>query len=289
MDRIRSSTERFKPAQQRSVGPILAKLARSVPSGEKENVPDAGAPAKESARQQTKSSLREGTRKPERQTHPVSKGRAEKKELTSTHGGPKQRSPRNEAPIHPLISSSGPSGQEKSRSALRSMTWPDYPEEPLGSDIFNSLKKAWVPILPQTSVLTFFPAGGIRKQDDGKGGCELLSKAILMERAGEGVAIEEQLELIIRWMTIVLCSKEHTVGLQALLSSLSDLFVYLQEIKYELSDSEALLLIPFVLEKASLAKVRRFVLSSTRVCRNDSSTMVSLVVLVSAGSLPRSI
>ena len=138
------------------------------------------------------------------------------------------------------------------------MTWPEYPEEPLGSDIFNQLKRGWVPILPPTSEASFFPAGGIRKQDDGKGGCELLSKAILMERAGEGEgAIEEQLELIFRWMAIVIYSKEHTVGLQALLSSMSDLFVYLQEIKYELSDSEALLLIPFVLEKASLAKVSR--------------------------------
>ena len=77
--------------------------------------------------------------------------------------------------------------------------------------------------------------------------------------AGEGVAIEEQLELIFRWIVIVLCSKEHTVGLQALLSSLNDLFVYLHDIKYELSDNEAILLVPFVLEKASLAKVKRLI------------------------------
>jgi hypothetical protein len=57
-------------------------------------------------------------------------------------------------------------------------------------------------------------------------------------------------------MAIVLCSKEHTVGLQALLTTTTELFAYLRDIKYEVSDSEAMLLIPFVLEKASLAKGR---------------------------------
>lgn len=255
LDRIRGSTERMKPAQQRSVGPILAKLSRAVPSpGEKENMPDTAVHTKEAVRQPSKSS-REGYRKSVGQMLPTSSSINDKKEISK--GDHKPRSPRSEAPVHPLIPTSGLAGQEKSRSALRSMTWPEYPEEPLGSDIFNQMKKAWVPILPPTSVTSFFPPGGIRKQDDGKRGCELLAKAILMERAGEGVAIEEHLDLIFRWIAIVLCSKEHTVGLQALLSLLGDLFVYLQEIKYELSDSEALLLMPFVFEKASLAKVRR--------------------------------
>ena len=254
LDRIKSSTERMKPAQQRSVGPILAKLARFASSVEKENVPDA---EQETAVVARKSS-REATKKSERQVPAAATAAQDKKEKQLNQGSTsKPRSPRNEAPVHPLIPVSGPTGQEKSRSALRSMVWPEYPEEPLGSDIFNQLKRAWVPILPQASVSSFFPPGGIRKQDDGKGGCELLAKAILMERAGEGVAIEEQLDLVFRWIAIVLCSKEHTVGLQALLSLLNDLFVYLQEIKYELSDSEALLLVPFVFEKASLAKVRK--------------------------------
>lgn len=257
MERIKGATERMKPAQQRSVGPILAKIAKSLPSREKETVHDndIDMAVKEPVGQSGKPSSRGTPKKPETQNHSSLRVAKERKQH-STDGSQNSRAPKSEDPVHPLIPTSGPAGPDKLRSALRLMTWPEYPEEPLGSELLNQLKRAWGPILPHSSVVLFFPQAGIRKQDDGKGGCELITKAILTERAGEGVAIEEQLELIFRWMAMVLCSKEHTVGLQALLTSISDLFVYLHDIKYELSDSESLLLIPFVLEKASLAKGR---------------------------------
>ena len=128
----------MKPAQQRSVGPIMAKLARSVPSGEKENVPDADTHGIEPSRPPSRPSSRTGTKKPEQTMNKPSRVTNEKRQATPM--GQKPRSPRSEAPVHPLIPLAGPPGQDKSRSALRSMTWPEYPEEPLGSDIFNQLK-----------------------------------------------------------------------------------------------------------------------------------------------------
>ena len=263
LDRMKSCTERMKPAQQRSVGAILTKLSRNVqaaPQSEKENVPYDDRYDEPVQRRPAKpSSARAVTKQPERR-HGASGPTGSR----TTHDDPsgmrsrdeKPHAPHKETSVHPLICSAGQQGIERSRSALRSMTWPEYPEEPLGSDIFNQLKKAWSPILPPASASSFFPAGGIRKQDDGHAGCDLLVKAILMERAGDGVAVEEHLFFILHWISLVLCSKEHTVGLGALLTASSDIFSYLQEIKYELSDSEALLVVPFILEKASLAKGR---------------------------------
>jgi hypothetical protein len=136
------------------------------------------------------------------------------------------------------------------------MTWPEYPEEPLGPSLYNGLKKAWSPLLPPESTKKLFPDGGIRKQDDAMDGCELLSRAIVMERSGEEFAIVEQFGLLLKWTVYILCSKESTVGLQALLSFFSDLFDFLRETKYELSDSEALTVVPWIFDKASVAKVR---------------------------------
>ena len=253
----------MKPAQQRSVGAILTKLSRNVraaPQSEKENVPYDDSYDEPIQRRPVKpSSARVVTKQPERRHGAAgptgSRTNHEDRSGRKVHDE-KPHASRKEISVHPLISSFGQQGIERSRLALRSMTWPEYPEEPLGSDIFNQLKKAWSPILPPASVSSFFPAGGIRKQDDGHAGCDLLVKAILMERAGDGVAVEEHLFFILHWISLVLCSKEHTVGLGALLTASSDIFSYLQEIKYELSDSEALLVVPFILEKASLAKGR---------------------------------
>jgi hypothetical protein len=255
LDRVRACTDRLKPAQQRGVGSILAKLARALSAGshgEKENVPGAER-APEHAQQRTTKTSARGGGKAERHAPSTPRIADEPKHNTPGHH---HRSPRSEAPVHPLIASSGTRNFEKSRASLRTLVWPEYPEEPLGDELFLQLKKAWSPVLPSTTVTAIFPIGGIRKQDDGTTGCECLKKAILFERAGDGVAIEEQLELIFRWITVVLCSKEHTVGLQALLTTTTELFAYLRDIKYEVSDSEAMLLIPFVLEKASLAKGR---------------------------------
>jgi hypothetical protein len=185
LDRVRACTDRLKPAQQRGVGPILAKLARAVSAGsqgEKENVPRTEE-AQEHVQQRTTKTSARGGGKAERQA--PSTPRIADAPKQNTHG---PRSPRTNAPVHPLIAASGTSGLEKSRAFLRTLVWPEYPEEPLGTELFAQLKKAWSPVVPSTTITAFFPDGGIRKQDDGTTGCEFLKKAILFERAGDGAA-----------------------------------------------------------------------------------------------------
>ena len=68
--------------------------------------------------------------------------------------------------------------------------------------------------------------------------------------------VATQLGYILKWICFVLCSKEATVGLQALLDLILELFGLLTERRLELSDSECLVLIPFLVEKAGTAKGR---------------------------------
>jgi cytoskeleton-associated protein 5 len=136
------------------------------------------------------------------------------------------------------------------------MTWPEYPEEPSGDLILGALKKAWSPLIPLESTKHLFPGGDIKKQDDAMAGCELLSRAIVMDRAEEGFIIGEQFSLIWKWMTFVLCCKESTVGTQSLLQLTSDLIDHLRYMKYEISDAEAMVFVPHLFDKASAAKGR---------------------------------
>eukprot|EP00980_Cylindrotheca_fusiformis_P018775 scaffold6257_cov144-Cylindrotheca_fusiformis.AAC.1 len=242
IETAKKSAGRLKPAKQRSIGPILAKLSGSSEPIEAE---------------------------PER-NHKVSKvGHRSRASAKSISGRPKSKpravsnvepTKQEEIPAtesaHPLVGSANSTGKQKSSSALRLITWPEYPEEPSGSSYFNGLKKAWSPLIPTESTKALFPGGGIKRQDDAMKGCELLKRAIVMETSGEGFAIVEQFGLILKWSLYVLCTKESTVGLQELLSFFSDLFEFLAKQNYELSDAEAAILLPFLWDKASAAKGR---------------------------------
>lgn len=139
---------------------------------------------------------------------------------------------------------------------MRSLTWPEYPEEPSGSSLLSGLRKAWAPLIPSESIKELFPDGGIRKQDDAIGGFDILETSIDMERAGHGMVIAEQLGFILRWSVFVMSCKESTVGLTGLLSMLSKLTSHLRSLKYEFSDGETILFVPFLFEKASISKGR---------------------------------
>jgi hypothetical protein len=253
----KKSAFRLKPAQQRSVGPILAKLSAADPTSGKED-PSTNEASSEKAPsvasstpvQKQRTSIFQRRNTGGDQAKPI----VTEKETAKKPAGDDHHA-RLSAVSHPLIAESGSAGVQASRSAQRSMTWPDYPEEPTGSSLFASLKKAWHPLIPAESMQFLFPDRGVKKQDDAKGGCELLSRAIMMESSGEGYAIVEQLGLILKWTVYVLCSKESPVGLQALLVLLGELVDYLRVSKYMLSDSEALHLVPFLFEKAGAAKV----------------------------------
>jgi hypothetical protein len=139
---------------------------------------------------------------------------------------------------------------------MRSLTWPEYPEEPSGSALYSGLRKAWAPLIPPDSIKKLFPDGGIRKQDDALPGFDLLRKAVAMEQAGIGKAIAEQIGFILRWSVFVMSCKESTVGLAGLLDMLSDMLSFLSTLKYEFSDGETMLFVPFLYEKASISKGR---------------------------------
>lgn len=245
----KKSASRLKPAKQRSIGPILAKLSGSAQE-----------PQKAETSKHTEKKV--GSRLASRTSTTASRSQKAKPASAQPRTAARKivetddRSDGSDADdSHPLMGSSGAAGRQKSASALRLLTWPEYPEEPTGQAYFNGLKKAWSPLIPSASIKALFPDRGIRRQDDAMDGCELLKRAITMERSDQGFAIMDQFVLILKWSVYVLCRKESTVGLQELLSFFAELFGFLKENNYELSDSEAATLLPFLFDKGSAAKV----------------------------------
>ena len=251
MHTVRKCTGRLVPAKQRSVGVVLAKIASEVSGEEEKDTPMEPEISTAIPQRTVISRTKVGAPKSKAASVPPTIHTAEK-----VHKPQLYEDDRNSAVSNPLVHEAGPAGNQKARAAMRSLTWPEYPEEPSGSLLYLGLKKAWAPLIPPEAIKKLFPDGGIRKQDDAMAGFELLTRAIALEKAGEGMAVTEQLPLILRWSVFVMSCKESTVGLSGLLDMLSQLISYLRELNYELSDSETMLFIPFLMEKASVAKGR---------------------------------
>lgn len=239
------SASRLKPASQRSIGPILARMSASDEPSESQEVEKRSSHSRAPKRGSQTSTSRRSTIPPTKTTR-------------KTNGREYQQDAVSEVPesSHPLIGSSAATGKQKSASAMRLITWPEYPEEPSANTYFTGLKKAWSPLLPPETVKVLFPTGGIRRHDDAKGGCELLKRAIELDKAGEGSAVYDQRGIILKWSVYVLCRKETTAGLQELLSFFSELFLHMMDQNHELTDSESGILLPFIWDRASAAKVR---------------------------------
>lgn len=254
---VKKMASRQKPAVQRAIAPIVTKLsaptnvAPGPPPSEIDDIcPDAESVS--SLPKVAKTPLRSSITKNELPSSTSFRA-------TESKDQDVPRSPRRNTSVsNPLVATVGTAYTQKSRAALKSMTWPEYPEEPSGSLILNALKRAWSPLIPQDSAKQLFPDDGIKKQDDAMAGFDLLSRAIVMESAGEGCAIVEQFNFIWKWMTFVLCCKESTVGLQSLLQLASDLVDHIRKLNYELSDSEAMTFVPHLFDKASASKVGIF-------------------------------
>ena len=160
---------------------------------------------------------------------------------------------------HPLLSDSpGPSTKDMRSSSLarKRENWPEYPEEPTGSSSFSSLKKTWSHLLPTASVDALFPKSGLQKQDDAEAGCALISRAVELANVDDDTVVFDQLDIICKWIACALCSRENTVGLQTLLTLLSDVFQCMISRDVQLSDPEAAVLLPILLEKATASKSR---------------------------------
>jgi hypothetical protein len=158
---------------------------------------------------------------------------------------------------NPLLGMSPSGSSKEARCSLASRqreNWPDYPAEP-GSTSLKTLKKSWAPLLPSSSTSALFPPSGFRSQKDALGGCDIISSAIALSKEADDVVIINHLDLIMKWLACAICSRGDTVGMQSLLNLMVDLFALLRDQQYQLSDVEASFLLPYVLDKASAAKV----------------------------------
>jgi cytoskeleton-associated protein 5 len=245
LESVRKATERLKPANQRTIGPMIAKFSRNTPitrQGGKENLPT----RESSTTAKPRTTRAAATTEPAQRTAPPAAPAHSASQSNNDHV------PTTEAFKHPLIGRGGSQGLRSSKT----LVWPEFPEEPYGSEIFVNLKKYWGAVLPPKTVSALFPSSGAKKQDDVMDGIQILSLALEIDRSSDNPMIEQQLDPIQKWISYVLCSKEVTVGLQALLSLTTDLFTLLVDRGRELSDSDAIVLIPFILEKASVSKGR---------------------------------
>ena len=250
LESLRKAQGRLKPAKQRTVAPIVAKLSKSY-SESIHSEPSRSATVQPSdVNGMFDAGKRQGKSGAMNVTTSQSILRSKAPPTSNLGCVTTRESPSSRSPRHPLVTRSGKRITESTKSIL----WPVFPEEPHGS-ILGNLKRFWAPHLPAASASALFPPSGIKKQDDANQGCELLARALNIDRADNTVIVEVQLDLILKWTIYALCSKETTTGLQDILSLIRNILQYMIEIKREFSDSEAIESIPFILEKASMAKV----------------------------------
>jgi len=270
MQTAKKSMGRLVPAKQRSVGMIFAKISsastiRSDSKETKETIPSKPPSGIRSVtnmsapvpRIRSMSTQKLATRESEAYSRspmiPTAKSRIATNAKSRVNN---DELIENECSSNPLVHDRSSAGIQKSRAAMRSLTWPEYPEEPSGSALYSGLKKAWSPIIPAKSLRTLFPDRGIRMQDDVIKGFDLLRQAISMEKEWDGEVLIEQLHFILRWSVYVMSCKESAVGLTGLLDMIAELLSYLHGLKYEFSDNEIIIFAPFLFEKASVAKGR---------------------------------
>ena len=133
--------------------------------------------------------------------------------------------------------------------------WPEYSELP-SNDTLQALRKLWTLILPSSSIEALFPRTGLRTHEDCITGCNLISKAIDYSTERNDSSFLEMIDLIFKWTTCAVLLRDHTSGFRTLLSMILGLFQRLEELSYVVSDGEANLLLPYLLDKAGVAKLQ---------------------------------
>jgi hypothetical protein len=246
VENLRKASERLKPASQRTVAPLLSKFVKQVP--------DASAEHRQLLSEEPeKASVEARSGKDAvRSVRVVSQASGQGARIpivAASLEAPSKLSHRTVS--HPLAMRAG-----ALQPSSKGIVWPEYPEEPQGASIFGNLKKSWSHMVTPKSMSLLFPVAGIHKQDDANDGCSLLLSALAADRESGTFLVRDQLEFVIRWLTFALCSRETTVGLQAILTLTKDLFLYVRQLRHEMSDSITLEIVPYLFEKASNAKVR---------------------------------
>lgn len=274
---IKHAIGKLLPAQQQSVKALLVKMLDTLSPAEKENpinMPESKSQeianlspsnvkrrmrtANDDTRTSTDSSpLNEGLHKKLGQSCDASSTLKMSSKGIDSQPRP---TPSDVLPLSSAGSSCAGSTKEQ-RMSLQSRqrdSWPEYPEQPDVRIHLEQLKKAWASMLPLSSVDILFPPEGVNKQDDCVSGAKLLSSILGNSSSENNVddAIVDQLDLILKWLSIALSSRETTSGLQSLLGFMEQLFEVIQDRRYVLSDFEAGILLPFLVERKSMAKVR---------------------------------
>lgn len=242
-ENIKLATDRLKPALQRAVGPMIAKLAKKNQLSQPPLENDMSKSGMDKAQGRIVSVESKPRFNYKDQNAP--------RQVTSSSSPPKLSSIE---PVHPLLLESG----RHTSGVPRSIIWSEYPDEPHGS-VFENLKRSWSILLPPSTASILFPSSGIRKQDEAKPGLDALSRALTIDRSNNGKAILEQLDVVLKWFMFSLCSKESTTGLVDILAFGKDLFAFLIESGRELSDTEALDTVPLLFDKANCAKVTKMI------------------------------
>ena len=237
---INKASGKLKPAKQRTVAPLVAKFSKAVPTTATETTLGRGNPAEKRKSQAMPPRIKQV---------PTTSNRIGSCRTTNT------RTPKATKEGDKLPAGNPLAYRSSSKPSSKGITWVEYPEEPQGASLFGNLKKAWAHTIPADSLSILFPGTGFRKQDEVKPGCELIGKALDDDRSDGTTYVQEQFQLVTRWIAFALCSRETTVGQQALLVLIKNLFSYVLDVNYEISDLVALEIVPYLLEKASNAKV----------------------------------
>lgn len=160
---------------------------------------------------------------------------------------------------HPLLQTSVQNQKLMDKAervtAKKKDNWPEFPEVPSGKDYFI-LRKSWVCYLPPNTASILLPQAGFSKQDDAIPGIDILSDAVKFDEKNSNKAVLiEHLDFILKWLAFVLCCRESTTGMQAILSVIIDLFQFLRTRECTVTDCEAAILLPHLLEKGGASKV----------------------------------
>jgi hypothetical protein len=244
---------KLKPAQQRDVGTLVSKFAKSGSSNSSFSSKTVPVESKSKA-----------TRRPSNPS-PVKKSRTTGA-VSSKAAAPAPASsdePVQSGSSHPFFGGAHVTsfvGKEQRVSSLyrKKENWPDFPELPDDLLFSTTFKKNWSPFLSPSAASAFFPASGMKKQDASISGCNVICSAIDYEVSNSLVTshIVDQLDLILKFMACAFCSKENSSGLESLTSTCTKLLDFVTNRGYEFHDVEARCIIPIIVEKAAVAKGR---------------------------------
>jgi hypothetical protein len=259
-ENARAAVRRLLPAQQRSIDPIVSSCISSSHSAQKveekptpseDARPRPGRRRSNITRTPSKANV-SGSPTPIKSTTERRPVKDTDNSLSDLHSTPSAKG------RHPLVGDRfdrrGNFKVERLANYKRH-SWPEFPEVPEARE-FTSLRKRWLPLLSISSIDVLFPGKFFSIQDAAIPGVMFLREVVAFEAEDPTCSVlVSDLDLVLQWIVIAWSSRETTKGTQAILSLISDLFLFLQDMSYTFNDLEASIILPYLLEKSSVAKV----------------------------------